>query len=46
MQQLEQALGRPATEQEIADRLDIGLLEYQQLLQDNNNTNGANPLKD
>lgn len=32
MQQLEQALGRPATEQEITDRLDVGLLEYQQLL--------------
>ncbi|HGJ5859070.1 MAG TPA: RNA polymerase sigma factor FliA [Arsenophonus nasoniae] len=38
IQQLEQALGRPATEQEIADKLHIGLLEYQQLLQDTNNS--------
>ncbi len=38
MQQLEQALGRPAAEQEIADKLNIGLPEYQQLLQDSNNS--------
>ncbi|WP_334468350.1 RNA polymerase sigma factor FliA [Arsenophonus sp. PmNCSU2021_1] len=38
MQQLEQALGRPASEQEIADKLHIGLSEYQQLLQDSNNS--------
>lgn len=38
MRQLEQALGRPATEQEIADQLNIGLLEYQRLLQDTNNS--------
>ncbi len=38
MQRLEQALGRPASEQEIADKLHIGLSEYQQLLQDSNNS--------
>lgn len=38
MQQVEQRVGRPATEQEVAQVLDIGLVEYRQILLDTNNS--------
>ena len=38
MQKVEQRLGRPATEQEVAQNLDIGLAEYRQILLDTNNS--------
>ncbi|EKN5095631.1 RNA polymerase sigma factor FliA [Yersinia enterocolitica] len=38
MQKVEQRLGRPATEQEVAQNLDIDLTEYRQILLDTNNS--------
>ncbi|AHM73450.1 RNA polymerase sigma factor FliA [Yersinia hibernica] len=38
MQKVEQRLGRPATEQEVAQILDIDLAEYRQILLDTNNS--------
>lgn len=38
MQQVEQRVGRPATEQEVAKILDIDLAEYRQILLDTNNS--------
>lgn len=38
MQQVEQRVGRPATEQEVAKTLDIDLAEYRQILLDTNNS--------
>ena len=38
MQKLEQHLGRPATESELAQRLGITLAEYRQILLDTNNS--------
>ncbi|MFW5392123.1 RNA polymerase sigma factor FliA [Yersinia sp. 2544 StPb PI] len=38
MQQVEQRVGRPATEQEVAQILDINLAEYRQILLDTNNS--------
>ncbi|CNK75694.1 flagellar biosynthesis sigma factor [Yersinia enterocolitica] len=38
MQQVEQRVGRPATEQEVAKILDIDLVEYRQILLDTNNS--------
>ncbi|AIN20412.1 RNA polymerase sigma factor, FliA/WhiG family protein [Yersinia rochesterensis] len=38
MQKVEQRLGRPATEQEVAQLLDIDLAEYRQILLDTNNS--------
>ncbi|ABX85405.1 RNA polymerase sigma factor FliA [Yersinia pestis] len=38
MQQVEQRVGSPATEQEVAQVLDIGLVEYRQILLDTNNS--------
>lgn len=38
MQKIEQRLGRPATEQEVAQILDIDLAEYRQILLDTNNS--------
>ncbi len=38
MHQLEQTLGRPASEQEVAQQLDITLQEYRQILLDTNNS--------
>lgn len=38
MQQVEQRVGRPATEQEVAQTLDIDLGEYRQILLDTNNS--------
>lgn len=38
MQKVEQRLGRPATEQEVAQNLDIDLAEYRQILLDTNNS--------
>ncbi|WP_145566374.1 sigma-70 family RNA polymerase sigma factor, partial [Yersinia massiliensis] len=37
-QQVEQRVGRPATEQEVAKTLDIDLAEYRQILLDTNNS--------
>ena len=36
MHQVEQALGRAATEQEVAERLNVSLEEYRQILLDTN----------
>ncbi|HHH0522832.1 TPA: RNA polymerase sigma factor FliA [Yersinia enterocolitica] len=38
MQKVERRLGRPATEQEVAQNLDIDLTEYRQILLDTNNS--------
>ncbi|AJJ09485.1 RNA polymerase sigma factor for flagellar operon [Yersinia rohdei] len=38
MQKVEQRLGRPATEQEVAQNLEIDLAEYRQILLDTNNS--------
>lgn len=38
MRQLEQSLGRPATDQEIAKQLDLSLKAYRQILLDTNNS--------